>query len=91
MTLVVKKKITFDVLENLGYKLSRNQIPLGSYAQDRYAILEVIEEKGKRKPGFSYLYSLKHMAGVVLPQPYEYFLIHKIKNLTAFLAENDLD
>ena len=40
---------------------------------------------------FCYLFITREMAGIILPQPFHYYQLHKIKNLTSFLAEQGID
>ncbi len=84
------KKIKVNQLKKLGYRLGDKQIPLGKKPH-RYGILEVFNEDNKKEVSFCYLFITREMAGIILPQPFHYYQLHKIKNLTSFLAEQGID
>lgn len=84
------RRIKVDKLKKLGYQLGDKQIPLGKKPH-RYGILEVLNEDNKREVGFCYLFLTREMAGIILPQPFEFYRVHQIKNLQSFLAEQGVD
>ena len=59
--------------------------------QLKKGILEVLNEDNKREVGFCYLFLTREMAGIILPQPFEFYRMHQIKNLQSFLAEQGVD
>lgn len=70
------RKLSVKQLKNLGYKLSDNQIPLGSKPY-KFGILEVKNEEGKnayKEVTFSLLYSVDDKMGIILPNPYSYYV-----------------
>lgn len=86
----VNKKIKVTQLKKLGYRLGDTQIPLGKKPY-RYGILEVHNDDNKREVGFCYLFITREMAGIILPQPFHFYKLHQIKNLTSFLREQGID
>lgn len=91
MNPIAKKKIKGHLLKELGYVLTEKIISFGTHP-DRYGIFEVREEgKGKREVGFCFLYSIRHEAGVILPHPFSFYQLHKIRNFETFLIEHGLD
>lgn len=84
------KYITTDELKNLGYRFSGDQIPLGEKPY-RYGILKVWNVEDKKEVGFSYLFSTRQRKGVILPQPYAFYELHKVKNVDSFIAEQGID
>jgi hypothetical protein len=68
------RKISVKELRALGYKLSDKQIPLGQKPY-KYGILEVKNEDNGKEIGFSLLYSTADKLGVILPNPYNYYVL----------------
>lgn len=86
----VNKKLKVTQLKKLGYRFGDKQIPLGKKPY-RYGILEVHNEDNKREVGFCYLFLTREMAGIILPQPFQFYKLHQIKDLTRFLREQGID
>lgn len=71
------RKLSVRQLKNLGYKLTDNQIPLGSKPY-KFGILEVKNESAKdvnKEVTFSLLYSVDDKMGIILPNPYNYYVL----------------
>jgi hypothetical protein len=86
-TLVLKPAfITVKKLQELGYRLSGQQIPIGE-KPCRYGILEILNEDNKKEVSFSLLFSTKSMNGIVLPQPFHFYKLQGKKQILALLLE----
>lgn len=74
--LVIKKsfrKLSVRQLKNFGYKLTDNQIPLGTKPY-KFGILEVKNENNNQEVSFCMLYSTDDKMGIILPNSYNYYL-----------------
>ena len=75
--LTIKKsfrKLSVKQLKNLGYKLTDNQIPLGTKPY-KFGILELKNEDNVKEVSFCMLYSTEDRMGIILPNPYNYYLM----------------
>ncbi len=68
------KKISVRDIKRLGYRLTDNQIPLGNKPY-KYGILEIKNEDNNKEIGFSLLYSTTEKLGIILPNPYQYYVL----------------
>lgn len=70
------RKISVKTVKELGYKLTDRQIPLGEKPY-KYGVLELLNEDPKAtkiEVGFCLLYSVQEKLGIILPNPYSYYL-----------------
>ncbi len=75
--LVIKqkhKKISAGEIKKLGYKFTDNQIRLGQKPY-KFGILELKNEVGNREVSFCLLYSVDDKMGIILPNPYQYYVL----------------
>lgn len=76
LTVAGPRKISVKQLKELGYKLTDNQITTGKPPY-KYGVLEIRNEEGNnrnKEVGFSLLYSTDDKLGVILPNPYSYYV-----------------
>jgi len=71
------KKIRPIDLKGLGYRLSGKQIPIRSSKPKVFTIMEVFNEDNQRELSFCYLFNSRVMSGIILPNPFHYYRLHK--------------
>ena len=65
------KEITFELLEELGYKKGSRYI--FSETNGDYALVEMLNDDTLKQASFSFLYTKTKKAGVTLPHDFDYY------------------
>lgn len=71
------KKITVKELNQLGYLVGKQQSPIGDKPY-KFVVVEMLNEDKKGEVSFCMLYSTESKSGLILPNPYRYYLSHPL-------------
>jgi hypothetical protein len=67
------RHLTVAQLNDLGYELTGRQSAIGSKPV-KYALMEVKDEDSRDTAGFCYLFAIKQQTGIILANPFFYYL-----------------